>query len=108
MTEMEMIQTRMNGFDNKMIGLERQVHEIGINVSHINKTMDTIDTFLRGNDFDKTDQGLIGEHNKLKDEVAELKRFKDKMTWVMVGMGIVTGLNIPMLFDMIRKAFANG
>lgn len=107
MTDIEMIQTRMNGFDNKMTGLENKVQGIGTTVSHMNKTIDSIDAFLRGNGFDKTDQGLIGEHNQLKEEVKELKKFKDRAIWFLVGAGVIGGLNLVQVIDAVRKAFSH-
>lgn len=46
---------------------------------------------LQGNHLDKSDTGQIGKINDLVKRVTKLERLKDKVLWVAVGCGVVTG-----------------
>ncbi len=98
MTEMEIINGRINGVE-KLIG------NTNTTVNTMNENLKKVVILLQGNDFDKTDNGMIGEVTELRKKVYALEKFKDRATWVLVTAGCITGLNLFQLIDMVIKAF---
>lgn len=90
MTELEVINERIDGVEDRL--------------GEIHKNVNLMVILLRGNEFDKSDGGMIGDQNEMKRRLERLERFKDKMTWVFVGAGLVTGLNLVQLVDLIVSA----
>lgn len=89
-TELEMIHQRIDGVETT--------------VENINKNVNLMVILLRGNEFDKSDGGMIGDNNDMKRRLERLEKFKDKMIWVLTGAGVVTGLNLVQLIDMVITA----
>lgn len=90
MTELEVINERIDGVEEK--------------VNNIDKNVNLMVILLRGNEFDKSDGGMIGEQTELRRRLDRLEKFKDKMIWVLVGASLVTGLNLVQLIDMVITA----
>lgn len=90
MTDLEMVQERINGVESK--------------VNKIDRNVDLMVILLRGNEFDKSDGGMIGDQNELKRRVDRLEKFKDRMFWVLVTAAGITGLNLVQVIDMVIQA----
>jgi hypothetical protein len=101
MNEMQIINGRIDGVEQMIGSTNKTVHSMNDNV----KKMVIL---LQGNDFDKNDNGMIGEVTELRKRVARLEKFKDRMFWVILTAATVTGLSIPQLVEWIKKAFAHG
>lgn len=101
MTEMEIINERIDGVEDK-------IENINNKVENMNKNVDLMVILLRGNEFDKSDNGMIGEQNDLKRRVERLENFKDRMFWVLMTAAAITGLNLVQLVNMVVKAFKGG
>ena len=101
MTEMEIIRERIDTVEDKIETIKTQVEQMHSNVN-------LMVILLRGNEFDKQDDGMIGEQNDLKRRLERLEKFKDRMFWVMITAAGVTGLNLFQLLDMIIQAFKKG
>lgn len=91
MTEMEIINDRIDGVEGTL--------------EKVNKNVSLMVILLRGNEFDSNDRGMIGKQSEQDRRIDRLERFKDKMIWVMVGAGVIGGLNLFQLIDMVKKAF---
>lgn len=57
----------------------KELHEISKNVSDIL-------SLLRGNHLDKNDKGLTGMVDDHDDRLTKLEKFKDRATWMIIGM----------------------
>lgn len=71
----------------------------------VNKNVSLMVILLRGNEFDSNDRGMIGKQSEQDRRIDRLERFKDKMIWVMVGAGVIGGLNLIQVIEMVKKAF---
>jgi hypothetical protein len=91
MTEMEIINERIDGVEEK--------------IGNIDKNVNLMVILLRGNEFDSSDRGMIGKQTEQDRRIERLEKFKDKMIWVMIGAGVIGGLNLVQVIDMVRKAF---
>lgn len=57
--------------------------------------------FLRGNELDKDDRGMVGTVNDLKKRVEYLEKWKDRIFYIMVGMALPAGVGTWELFKNI-------
>lgn len=92
-SEMEIITERIDTVENK--------------IENIDKNVNLMVILLRGNEFDSNDRGMIGKQSEQDRRIERLEKFKDKMIWVMVGAGVIGGLNLVQVIDMVRKAFSH-
>lgn len=93
MTEMEIINERIDGVENK--------------IENIDKNVNLMVILLRGNQFDSNDKGMIGKQSDQDKRIERLEKFKDKAIWFLVGAGVIGGLNLVQIIDAVRKAFAH-
>jgi hypothetical protein len=101
MTEMQIINGRIDGVETMIGSTNKTVHSM-------NESVKKMVILLQGNDFDKNDNGMIGEVTELRARVARLEKFKDRMFWVVVTAATITGLSLPQLVSYVIKAFKHG
>jgi hypothetical protein len=63
-------------------------------VDELKKKLDEVLNLLRGNTLDKSDQGFIGSVNDLEKRVSTLEKWKDRIVWMVIGMGIPASVGI--------------
>lgn len=93
---MERLNERMETVENKLEQLDKSV-------GGTNENVKLVISLLKGNELDKSDGGLIGEHNDLKKRIERLEKFKDRMFWVLITAAGITGLNLFQLLEMVMK-----
>jgi hypothetical protein len=69
-------------------------------IDELKKKLDEVLSLLRGNTLDKTDQGFIGVVNELEKRVTTLEKWKDRIVWMFIGMGIPASVGI---MEILRK-----
>lgn len=69
-----------NELEKKLVGLEKNVSKI----------LDII----QGNDLDRSDNGIVGIVNRHDDEISDLKKWKDRFVYTVIGMGIPASVGI--------------
>lgn len=92
MNEMEILNERIDGVEGTL--------------GQVNKNVNLMVILLRGNEFDSNDRGMIGKQSEQDRRIDRLEKFKDKMIWVMVGAGMIGGVNLFQLVGAIVKALA--
>lgn len=95
---MEIINGRIDGVQNMIGSTNKTVHSM-------NESVKKMVILLQGNDFDKNDNGMIGEVTELRERVARLEKFKDRMFWVVVTACTILGISLPSFVQYIIKAF---
>jgi hypothetical protein len=55
---------------------------------------DSILSILQGQELDENDHGMIGKTNDMGKRLSRLERFKDRATWLIIGMSIPAGYGI--------------
>jgi hypothetical protein len=63
-------------------------------VDELKKKLDEVLSLLRGNILDKSDMGFIGSVNDLEKRVSTLEKWKDRIVWMVIGMGIPASVGI--------------
>jgi hypothetical protein len=48
--------------------------------------------FLRGNELDKDDKGLVGQVNDIEKRVHRLEKWFDRLMWLVAGMSLPAGV----------------
>lgn len=71
-----------------------------VEVDELKKKLDEVLSLLRGNILDKTDQGFIGSVNDLEKRVTGLEKWKDRIVWMFIGMGIPASIGVV---EILRK-----
>jgi hypothetical protein len=69
---------------------------------NLNGKVDKIINILSGNEFDKNDNGMVGDVRQLKARVAKLERWKDRVIYFLVGASFAAGWTIS---DLLQKFF---
>jgi hypothetical protein len=69
-------------------------------VDELKKKLDEVLSLLRGNILDKNDQGFIGSVNDLINRVSSLEKWKDRIVWMFIGMGIPASIGV---MEILRK-----
>lgn len=75
--------------------LKDKVDEIGNKVS-------SILSLLQGNKLDKNDNGVIGTVDDLHERVTNLEKWKDRIVWMVIGMGLPASVGI---MEILKKIF---
>lgn len=88
--------------------VEEKIETINDTVEDMNQNVNLVVMLLRGNEFDKNDNGMIGELNDYKKRLERLEKFKDRMFWILITAAGVTGLNLFQLIDLVVKALKTG
>lgn len=63
-------------------------------IDELKKKLDEVLILLRGNTLDKNDQGFTGAVNDLEKRVSVLEKWKDRVVWMVIGMGIPASVGI--------------
>lgn len=71
-------------------------------VDELKKKLDEVLSLLRGNILDKSDNGFIGSVNDLEKRVSTLEKWKDRIVWMIVGMGIPASIGVV---EILKKIF---
>lgn len=71
-------------------------------IDELKKKLDEVLSLLRGNTLDKTDQGFIGSVNDLEKRVTGLEKWKDRIVWMVIGMGVPASIGIV---EILKKLF---
>jgi hypothetical protein len=73
-----------------------------IEIDELKKKLDEVLSLLRGNHLDKNDQGFIGSVNDLEKRMTTLEKWKDRIVWMFLGMGIPASVGIV---EILKKIF---
>jgi hypothetical protein len=71
-------------------------------IDELKKKLDEVLSLLRGNTLDKNDQGFIGSVNDLEKRVSALEKWRDRIIWTLVGMGIPASIGF---IEILKKIF---
>lgn len=71
-------------------------------VDELKKKLDEVLSLLRGNILDKSDQGFIGSVNDLIKRVSTLEKWKDRIVWLFIGMGLPASVGV---IEILKKIF---
>jgi hypothetical protein len=71
-------------------------------VDELKKKLDEVLSLLRGNTLDKNDQGFIGSVKDLVKRVAVLEKWKDRIVWMFIGMGLPASVGV---IEILKKIF---
>lgn len=71
-------------------------------VDDIDEKVTSILTLLRGNALDKSDNGIIGAVDSLERRLAILEKWKDRIVWMVLGMGLPASVGI---MEILKKIF---
>jgi hypothetical protein len=71
-------------------------------VDELKKKLDEVLSLLRGNNLDKNDQGFIGTVDDLQKRVTGLEKWKDRIVWMFLGMGIPASVGVV---EILKKIF---
>lgn len=77
----------------ELSNLEEKVNDVDDKVS-------SILTLLKGNDLNREDKGVIGIVNDLEERVATLEKWKDRIVWMFIGMGVPASVGV---IEILRK-----
>ncbi len=69
-------------------------------VDDIDNKVTSILTLLRGNALDKNDPGVIGAVDDLIKRITNLEKWKDRIVWMVIGMGVPASVGIV---EILRK-----
>lgn len=69
-------------------------------VDELKKKLDEVLSLLRGNILDKNDNGFIGSVNDLEKRVTTLEKWKDRIVWMIIGMGIPASVG---MIEILKK-----
>lgn len=72
-------------------------------IDELKKKLDEVLILLRGNALDKSDQGFTGAVNDLENRVSVLEKWKDRVVWMVIGMGIPASVGI---IEILKKLLA--
>lgn len=72
--------------------MKQDLEQIEKVVTNIDAKVTGIIAFLRGNELDKDDKGLVGRVNDLEIRIVSLEKWKDRLFWAMIGMGFPAGV----------------
>lgn len=79
-----------------------ELHQMQNDVRQLNGKVDKIIDILSGNEFDKNDNGVVGDVRQLKARVTKLERWKDRVIYALIGASFGAGWTIS---DLITKFF---
>lgn len=85
-------------------GLQNQTALLEKKFADLNNKLDQIMNVLVGNVLDKEDHGFIGAVTALEKRVKSLEKWKDRIFWIMVGMGLPAGVGIWEMISSVIKA----
>ena len=94
-----MDQKNYQSMDHQM---KQELDRIQDSVDSIDQKLMRIEAFLSGNELDREDKGLIGRVNDLEKRVLLLEKWKDRIFWTLIGMGIPAGIGI---YNILEKIF---
>lgn len=73
-----------------------------LEVDELKKKLDEVLSLLRGNNLDKNDQGFIGSVNDLEKRMTSLEKWRDRIVWMVIGMGIPASVGVA---EILKKIF---
>jgi len=82
--------------------LEEQVTDIGDKVKSIGDNVTQILWLIKGNEFNKDDNGMIGKQNDHELRIKWLETLIDRGKWFFIGLSLFAGWG---LIDVIQKIF---
>ena len=71
-------------------------------VDELKMKLDEVLSLLRGNILDKSDNGFIGSVNDLEKRVSTLEKWKDRIVWLFIGMGLPARVGV---IEILKKIF---
>lgn len=83
--------------------LKHDLEQIQDSVSEINTKVTGIIAFLRGNELDREDKGLVGRVNDIEKRMENLEKWRDRIFWALIGMGLPAGVGT---WELIKTIFA--
>ena len=71
-------------------------------VDEIGNKVSSILSLLQGNKLDKNDNGVIGTVDDLHDRVTKLEKWRDRIVWMVIGMGLPASVGV---IEILKKIF---
>lgn len=71
-------------------------------VDELKMKLDEVLSLLRGNKLDANDKGYIGSVNDLEKRVSTLEKWKDRIVWLFIGMGLPASVGV---IEILKKIF---
>jgi hypothetical protein len=72
--------------------IQRVLKELGDGITRLDSGLARIETFLKGNELDKDDKGLVGRVNSTEERLKSLEKFRDRAIYIGIGMGLPAGI----------------
>jgi len=79
-----------------------ELNELEKKVDHVDNKVSSILSLLQGNKLDKNDNGVIGIVNELHERVTSLEKWRDRIIWMVIGMGLPASVG---LVEILKKIF---
>jgi hypothetical protein len=90
---------------NEKLVMEEEMRQELVQIENLVKEVDAkvtgIRAFLSGNELDKDDKGMVGRVNDIETRIENLEKWKDRIFWCLVGMGLPAGVGTWELFKTI-------
>lgn len=68
----------------------------------VEEKVSTILDLLQGNKLNKADRGLVGTVDDHEERITSLEKWKDRLIWTVVGMGLPASVGIV---EILKKIF---
>lgn len=81
----------------------QDIHTIQKQVEAVDEKLETVIRYLKGNELDKDDKGMIGKLNGHEKRIADLEKLRDKMMWFIMGASAIGGAGLWNLIQQFIK-----
>lgn len=85
--------------------VQQDLRQLESTVAGIATNVNSILQIVKGNELDKADQGMVGDIHQLKQRVSVLEKWKDRIVWMFIGMGIPAGIGV---MEILRTIITSG
>lgn len=83
---------------------QNEIVQVKTEMSKLNGKVDKIIDILSGNEYDRNDNGIVGDVRQLKMRVAKLERWKDRVVYALIGASFGAGWTLS---DLLQKFFTH-
>lgn len=80
-----------------------EVDKLNDRVAVLDKNVSKILDLLRGDEFDRHDNGILGRVMENRKRIEKIEKMIFKAIWIIVGASMATGIGIKALFDNFIK-----
>jgi hypothetical protein len=82
--------------------MKQDLEQIEKLVAAVDTKVTGIIAFLRGNELDKEDKGLVGRVNEIERRTENLEKWRDRIFWALIGMGLPAGVGT---WELVKSIF---